>query len=110
MCTGSPPPPNPQFSIIAIHNFATSSHTLQRFLRLCFFGSGTDFLHISLISTGSDMREVALKSVPRRKKIDGVRTFVVQEIRLKSYLPGERFSPVPVKHERSVYINPTPPY
>jgi hypothetical protein len=56
------------------------------------------------------MSEVALKSVPRRKKIKGVRTSVVQEIRLQSYLPGESFSPVPVKHERSIYINPTPPY
>jgi hypothetical protein len=57
------------------------------------------------------MSEVALKSVPRwKKKIKGVRTSVVQEIRLQSYLPGETFSPVPVKHEHSIYINPTLPY
>jgi hypothetical protein len=54
---------------------------------------------------------VSLKSVPRRKKkIKGVRNSAVQEIRLQSYLAEESFSPAPVKHERSVYINPTPPY
>jgi hypothetical protein len=29
---------------------------------------------------------------------------------LQNYLSGESFSPVPVKYERSIYINPTPPY
>jgi hypothetical protein len=56
------------------------------------------------------MSEVALKSVPRKKKHKGVRTSAVQEIRLQNHLSGESFSLVPVKYEHSIYINPTPPY
>jgi hypothetical protein len=56
------------------------------------------------------MSEVALISVPGGKKLKGVRTSAVQEIRLQNYLSGESFSPVPVKYEHSIYINPTPPY
>jgi hypothetical protein len=43
------------------------------------------------------------------KKLKGVRTSAVQEIRLQNYLSGESFSPMPVKYEHSIYINPIPP-
>jgi hypothetical protein len=40
----------------------------------------------------------------------GVRTSAVQEIMLQNYLSGESFSPLPIKDEHSIYINPTPSY
>jgi hypothetical protein len=47
-----------------------------------------------------NMSEVISNVVPRKTKIknNGVRTSAVQKIRLQIYLPGESFSPVPVKY------------
>jgi hypothetical protein len=54
------------------------------------------------------MIEFTLKSVPIGEKLKGARTSAVQEIGVQNYLSGESFSPMPVKYEHSIYINPTP--
>jgi hypothetical protein len=40
------------------------------------------------------------------KEKNRVRTFAAQETRLQNYLSGRSFSPVPVKYEHFIYINP----
>jgi hypothetical protein len=60
---------------------------------------------ISFTAGGFKLSSLSLHSYP-----SGVRTFAVKEIRLQNYLSGESFSPVPVKYEHSIHINPTPPY
>jgi hypothetical protein len=73
------------------------THTAEVLTPLLFF-LGTKFNITSLISTGREMSEVILNLVPRRKKNKGVRTSAIQEIKLQNYLPGESFSPMPVKY------------
>jgi hypothetical protein len=59
---------------------------------------GAKFNITSLLSIRRDMSEVILNLVPSGKKNKGVRTSAIQEIKMQNYLPGESFSPVPVKY------------
>jgi hypothetical protein len=73
-------PPIPQISRIAINNFATRSHILQRFLLhyVLFFGNG--FSITSLISFRRDMSAVIMNLVPKEETHNRGRICAVLEI------------------------------